>query len=182
MGTIARTVVSTLCNKVLGIKCGKGDKVVVTKFCDNHYNVEAEYSPDSWRLQNTRDVNYDTVNFPFILQSIKYDEVEVEGIESLLSTHLQCATLSSFLVSVLADILASNSSEILQSLTAVYYTAVNAVIDGLGLYYPIWGYMETCLSINGLCISHMFVCSWIGLTLSHVWFHKSCRTVSKNLS
>ena len=181
-GVMARSILSTLCDQVSGLNCDDGDKVVVKKFCGEDYDIEAEYSSGTRRLQ-TADGD-DTIDYVFFSQSLDRDELE--GIESLLSAYLQGTTLTSFLTVVLADILASNPPPTLQSLTAVYYTAVNAFITGLGFYYPAWGKpnLETCLSVSHLCASLVTYLVTLGNCLfnprcHHIYLHYSFRMATK---
>lgn len=144
-GTTARAVLSTICSNIPGLTCGDGAKVVVQRFCSSDYSVEAIYSSGSRRL--TTDTDADIVEFVFYQQSL--DPQTLETLQSLLSSHLQGTSLTTFLSNVLSAVLADNPPSSLQALSAIYYTAVNAFIVGLGLYYPAWGYRETCLSDGG---------------------------------
>lgn len=141
-GNMARSILSAICNDVPGITCGETAKVSVTSFCGYSYNIEAVYSSGSRRLQTSG--NDGVVAFTFSQQSL--DSSTLETLVALLSSHLSGASLTSFLSDVLSDVLASNPPATLQAVTSIYYTGLAAYIVALGLYYPAWGRVETCLS------------------------------------
>merc|ERR1712194_998015 len=138
---IAGSIVSALCKQVTGMTCSAGDKVVVKKFCGEDVDVEKTFLSGSRRLPSVDDDAI--VNYTFFSQSLNRDELK--KVESMLSSYLQGNTLTSFLAAVLSEILARNPP-LARKPTAIYYTAQSAFITGLGLYYPAWGYSETCLS------------------------------------
>jgi len=144
VGTLASSILSSLCEDVSGLTCSDSSKVVVNKYCGGDYNVEAQYSSGRRHLETTDDEGNQQVNFAFITQSTDSDEIQ--AIQSLLSSYLQGTTLTTFLESVKANVLASNPTSSLQTLSALTYVAVNAFIAGVGLFYPAWGYLETCIS------------------------------------
>lgn len=141
-GHFARSILSVLCSKS-GLACDAGDKVVVTSFCGTNYNVEANYSPgSSRRLEATVDV--ETVDFTFISQNLEYSILH--GIEKVLSAYLSGATVDNFMDDVLIDIQGNNPTASLAAVSELIYEAINAFIAGMGLFYPAWGRMETCIS------------------------------------
>lgn len=140
-GNIAEAILSVLCSRS-GLTCAAGDKVVVTRFCGFDYESEAIYSSGRRRLQASNDD--DIVDFTFLSQNIDYDVLQ--GIEAVLSAYLSGGNLETFATAVLASIQANNPTPSLNAVTGMVYAALNAFIAGLGLYYPAWGNMETCLS------------------------------------
>lgn len=144
-GHISRSLLSTICS-IEGVKCDDRTRIVLTKFCGREVNIESVYSSGSRRLQ---DVDEDVVDFILYMESL--DRGSLETVQSLLSAYLQGGSSSQaeFLTAVKDHVLGSSPPASLEGLSAVSYTAVAAFISGLGLYYPAWGYSETCLSDGG---------------------------------
>lgn len=172
---IAKSILKTLCDQS-GLVCSDGDKVVVTQICGTKTSVDARYSSSARRLQSTS-TSDNIVQFTFY--STNLDKDVLVAVEALLSTYLQ-GSLSSFLDALYADIMANNPSLPLHTLTAVTYEAVNAYIAGMGLFYPAWGNIETCLSDGGQ-EPYMNLNGWLSDTLDaccqrhYGWDVQGCR-------
>lgn len=149
-GIMARSILDALCS-ISGVACNAKAKIAVTKFCGYDFNVEAQYSPDSRRLLSTATVDEDVVEFLFTMEAL--DSTTLETLAALLSSYLSGTTVSAFTAAVLSNVLSNNPTPSLAALTGVFYTAVAAFIQGLGLYYPAWGTAETCLSVSDACLS-----------------------------
>lgn len=145
-GIMARSILDALCS-ISGVACNAKAKIAVTKFCGYDFNVEAQYSPDSRRLLSTATVDEDVVEFLFTMEAL--DITTLDTLAALLSSYLSGTTVSAFTAAVLSNVLSNNPTPSLAALTGVFYTAVAAFIQGLGLYYPAWGTAETCLSDGG---------------------------------
>jgi hypothetical protein len=140
---VARSVISTICNRVPGLNCIRGDKVVITKLCGQAVENEVGYSPLSRRKLSSVSQN-DVVEYTIILNAIADSDLRQK--DSLLGQYLQGTSLDNILAEILTEVTSSSDSQTTQSISAIYYEFVNSFIEGLGLYYPAWGNMETCLS------------------------------------
>ena len=139
---IAKSTISTLCTRVRGLGCDPGDRVVVNKFCGQSVDHEVDYGASSRRrfLSSSNDV----VEYTVILNGIAEDDIRKK--DTLLGQYLQGSSLNTILSDILTEITANGSTQSLQSITAIYYEFINSFIEGLGLFYPAWGSLETCLN------------------------------------
>lgn len=140
---IAKSTISSVCNKVPGLNCSKGDKVVVKKICGQNVQQETEYS-SSGRLRLLTGTVDEVVEFSIILYAIA--ESDLRQKDSLLGRYLQGSNLDTILANILNELISNASSRSIQSISAVYYEFIDSFIQGLGLFYPAWGSMETCLN------------------------------------
>jgi hypothetical protein len=123
---------TAICNQVPGLNCGANDQVLVTKICGQDLNGST-----SRRLSSDNDAY-----FTLILNAVESD-LRTKG--SLIGLYLQGSNLNSILVAIQNEIVSSTSTQTLRSITAIYYTFVDSIIRGLGLFYPAWGRSETCV-------------------------------------
>jgi hypothetical protein len=84
------------------------------------------------------------VEYTVILNGIAEDDIRKK--DTLLGQYLQGSSLNTILSDILTEITANGSTQSLQSITAIYYEFINSFIEGLGLFYPAWGSLETCLN------------------------------------
>jgi len=140
---IAKSTLSSVCKKVPGLNCSKGDKVVVNKICGQNVQQGAEYS-SSGRLRLLAGSVNDVVEFTIILYAVA--ESDLRQKDSLLGRYLQGSNLDAILANVLNELISKTSPRSIQSISAVYYEFMDSFIHGLGLYYPAWGSVETCLN------------------------------------
>jgi hypothetical protein len=73
-------------------------------------------------------------------------ESEARQKDTSISQYLQGSNLDRILDDVMTVIVSSTKTDTLSSITTIYYSFVDAVLKGLGLYYPAWGISETCFN------------------------------------
>lgn len=132
-GDVGSSVRSVICSQVSGLNCGVDDVVLVTKICGRNVNAESS----SRRLSSDNDAY-----FSLILNAVESD---LRQKDSLIGQYLQGSSLNSIVTAIQNDIASSSSTQTLSSITAIYYTFIDSIIRGLGLFYPDWGRSETCV-------------------------------------
>lgn len=137
---IAKSTIDSLCSKIPRLRCDHGDKVIVNKFCGQNVEHEVDFSSSRFRsLQST-----DIIEYTVILNAVA--ESDIRQKDALLGQYLQGSNLDRILTEILNEISSNGSTQSLQSVSVIYYEFVNSFIQGLGLYYPAWGSLETCLN------------------------------------
>lgn len=125
--------------------------MLVTKICGQDMN-----SSTSRRLSSDNDIY-----FTLILNAVESD-LRTKG--SLIGLYLQGSNLNSILVAIQNEIVSYTSTQTLRSITAIYYTFVDSIIRGLGLFYPDWGRSETCVDDGnqpGKSKFRIIIISWL---------------------
>lgn len=134
---IADSALSVVCSQVPGLNCGPYDKVTISTICGRDIDV----SSSSSRRRHLSSDN--EVNFSLILNAIA--ESDLRQKDALIGQYLQGSNLNNILTDI-RTALSSTTTTTLSSITAMYYSFVDSVIRGLGLYYPAWGTSETCFN------------------------------------
>jgi len=119
------------------LNCGPNDKVTISTICGRDIDV----SSSSSRRRHLSSDN--EVNFSLILNAIA--ESDLRQKDALIGQYLQGSNLNNILTDI-RTALSSTTTTTLSSITAMYYSFVDSVIRGLGLYYPAWGTSETCFN------------------------------------
>jgi hypothetical protein len=83
------------------------------------------------------------VEYTIILSAIA--ESDIRRKDTLLGQYLQGSSLNTILADILNEI-GNSSTQSLHSISNIYFEFINSFIQGLGLYYPAWGSLETCLN------------------------------------
>lgn len=130
---VGKSARSVICSQVTGINCGASDVVLVSKICGRYVNADSS----SRRLSSEDNDAY----FSLILYAVESD---LRQKDSLIGQYLQGSSLNNILTAIQNDIVSSSSTQTLGSITAIYYTFIDSIIRGLGLFYPDWGRTETC--------------------------------------
>lgn len=139
---IAKSTIASLCSNIPGLGCDPGDKVVVNKFCGQSVEHAVDLQSTSrFRLLASGD---EIIEYTVILHAVAENDIRRK--DALLGQYLQGSSLSTILADILNDITRNGSTASLSSVSAIYYEFVNSFIQGLGLYYPAWGSLETCLN------------------------------------
>lgn len=136
---IAKSIIGSICNKVRGLQCDPGDKVQVTKFCNQNVDHYVDYHTASHRMLSDSNI----VEYTIILSAIA--ESDIRRKDTLLGQYLQGSSLNTILADILNEI-GNSSTQSLHSISNIYFEFINSFIQGLGLYYPAWGSLETCLN------------------------------------
>jgi len=142
---LGKAAFSNVCDTVPGLQCNAVDKVMVTHFCGVESGVELLHN--EVRVLQASNILTDIANFTFVFNTVS--ATDARAIAMALEGHLQGSNLDALLVSIKNDIIASTEFSSFQSIGAVGYRFLSALLVGLGLYYPDWGNLETCINDGG---------------------------------
>jgi hypothetical protein len=127
-----------MCNGVPGLNCGSDDKVVITKICG--VNVEAKSSARVRR----RLASDSEVYFSLIFKAVA--DADLRQKDALMGQYLTGSNLETILTDIRTTTVSTTTTTTLGAITAMYYTFVDSLIRGLGLYYADWGKSNTCIN------------------------------------